>query len=289
MRKSYIAIAAVVWVIFVAAGIMTVRSGLGTAPKLTVPARKSGAVVRLVSNPQPAPPFLVNDIDGNVVSTAGWPGKVVLLNFWATWCSPCREEIPFLIELAKKYKDGLQIVGVSLDETSPGGVKEFAKRFGISYPIVMGSAELIWEYGGVPAVPTSFVMNKHGQIVQKHEGSLSPAMIENEIRALLGLPVDGKVETFEDKGQIFPKDPARATELPGVDFRRLTPEQKKTALRRLNSEGCSCGCKLTLAQCRLTDTTCPFSKDIAAKVLEEILAINSTKNNAPSGSFSADK
>ena len=289
MRKSYIAIAVIVWVIFVAIGIMTVRPGLGTASKPTLPAHKTGAVVRFVSNPQPAPPFLVKDIDGNVVSTASWPGKVVVLNFWATWCSPCREEIPFLIELTKKYKDDLQVVGVSLDEGSPGGVKEFAERFGISYPIVMGSAELIREYGGVPALPTSFVVNKHGQVVQKHEGSLPPAMIENEIRALLGLSVDGKVETFEDTGQIFPENVARATELPGVDFRRLTPEQKKIALRRLNSERCSCGCKLTLAQCRLTDTTCPFSEDLAAKVVKETLAASSAKNTAPRGSFSADK
>src|ERR1700740_310940 len=166
MRKSYIAIAVVVWITFVAIGIMTVRPGLFTASKLIVPARKTEAVVRFVSNPQPAPPFLVKDIEENVVSTASWPGKVVILNFWATWCSPCREEIPFLIELTKKYKDGLLVVGVSLDEGSPDGVKAFAERFGISYPIVMGSAELIREYGGMPAVPKSFVLNKHGQIVQ---------------------------------------------------------------------------------------------------------------------------
>src|ERR1700720_971113 len=272
MRKSYIAIAVIVWITFVAIGIMTVRPGLGTASKPTVPARKTGAVVRFVSNPQPAPPFLVKDIYENVVSTASWPGKVVVLNFWATWCLPCREEIPLLIELTKKYKDDLQVVGVSLDEGSPGEVKEFAERFGIGYPIVMGSAELIREYGGVPALPTSFLVNKHGQIVQKHEGSLPPAMIENEIRALLGLSIDGKVETFEDTGQIFAKNGARATELPGVDFRRLTAEQKKLALKRLNSEGCSCGCRLTLAQCRINDTTCPFSKEIAANVVSEITA-----------------
>ena len=289
MRKSYLAIAVVVWITFVAIGIMTVRPGLGTASKLTVPARKTGAVVRFVSDPQPAPPFLVKDIDENVVSTASWPGKVVVLNFWATWCLPCREEIPLLIELTKKYKDDLQVVGVSLDEGSPGEVKEFAERFGIGYPIVMGSAELIREYGGVPALPTSFLVNKHGQIVQKHEGSLPPAMIENEIRALLGLSIDGKVETFEDTGQIFAKNVAHATELPGVDFRRLTAEQKKLALKRLNSEGCSCGCRLTLAQCRINDTTCPFSKDLAAKVVNEILVANSAEKSAPSGSFSGDK
>ncbi len=73
-------------------------------------------VIRFASNPQPVPPFLLQDLDGNVVSTAQWQGKVVILNFWATWCPPCREEIPILIELAKKYKDSLLIVGVSVDE-----------------------------------------------------------------------------------------------------------------------------------------------------------------------------
>jgi thiol-disulfide isomerase/thioredoxin len=209
MKKSYIAIAVIVWLVFVAIGINTVRPGRGTAAKLPARAHKTGAVVRFAGNPQPAPPFLVTDIDGNVVSTANWPGKVVVLNFWATWCPPCREEIPFLVELTKKYKDDLQVVGVSLDQGSPVGVREFASRFGINYPIVMGNAELIREYGGMPALPISFLVNKHGQIVQKHEGLLPPAMVENEIRTQLGLPVDGKVETFEDRGQIFPKNAAR--------------------------------------------------------------------------------
>jgi thiol-disulfide isomerase/thioredoxin len=223
MKKSYIAIAVVVWITFVAIGVMTVRPDLGRASKLALSAHKTRAAIWFVRNPEPAPPFLVKDIDGNVVSTAGWPGRVVVLNFWATWCVPCREEIPFLIELTKKYKDSLQVIGVSLDEASPDGVKKFAETFGISYPIVMGSPELIREYGGVPGIPTSFLVNRHGDVVQKHEGLLSRTMFENEIRALLGLHVDVKVETFEDTGQIFPKNAARANELPGVDFRRLTP------------------------------------------------------------------
>ena len=127
-------------------------------------------VIRFARNPQPAPPFLLQDLDGNPVSTAQWPGKVVILNFWATWCPPCRDEIPLLVELAKKYKDGLQIVGVSLDDSSPAEVKRFAQMFHVNYPIVMGSHELISEYGGVPALPTTFLINKEGRIVLKHEG-----------------------------------------------------------------------------------------------------------------------
>lgn len=229
-------------------------------------------VIRFAKDPQPAPPFLVQDLDGNVVSTAAWQGKVVLVNFWATWCPPCREEIPALIELSEKYKDDLLIVGVSMDDGPPAEVKEFARTLGIKYPIVMRSRDLVAEYGGVPALPTSFLVNKAGRVVQKHEGLFSLALYETEIRALIGLPVDATITTFEDTGQIFLKNAARATELPGVDFSKLTPEQRKVALKRMNTQICDCGCRLTLAQCRINDTSCPVSKGLAEKIVKEILA-----------------
>jgi len=229
-------------------------------------------VIRFASNPQPAPPFLGRDLDGNIVSTAEWPGKVVFVNFWATWCPPCREEIPILIELQKRYKDGLQVIGVSLDDGSPEDVKQFAKLAGINYPVVMYIRELVAAYGGVPALPTSFLLNKEAKIVQKHQGLYPPELYETEIRALLGLPIEARVETFEDIGQIFLKNAARATELPDVDFAGLTPEQKAAALKRLNTDICDCGCHLTLAQCRINDTLCPVSKSLAAKVVKDIQA-----------------
>jgi len=228
-------------------------------------------VIRFASNPQPVPPFLLQDLDGNVVSTAQWQGKVVILNFWATWCPPCREEIPILIELAKKYKESLLIVGVSVDEDSPDDVREFTKAFHMNYPVVMWSHELVSEYGGVPALPTTFLINKDGRIVQKHEGLYPPEVYDAEVRALMGLPVNLKIETFEDTGQIFLKNAVRATELPDVDFSALSPEQKKVALKKLNSEGCTCGCRLTLAQCRINDTSCVRSRGLAAKVIQDIV------------------
>jgi thiol-disulfide isomerase/thioredoxin len=228
-------------------------------------------VIRFASNPQPVPPFLLQDLDGNVVSTAQWQGKVVILNFWATWCPPCREEIPILIELAKKYKDSLLIVGVSVDDGSPDEVREFAKAFHMNYPVVMWSHELVSEYGGVPALPTTFLINKDARIVQKHEGLYPPEVYDTEVRALMGLPVNVKIGTFEDTGQIFLKNAVRATELPDVDFSGLSPEQKKIALKKLNSEGCTCGCRLTLAQCRINDTSCVRSRGLAAKVIQDIV------------------
>jgi thiol-disulfide isomerase/thioredoxin len=229
-------------------------------------------VIRFAKDPQPVPPFLLRDLDGNVVSTAAWQGKVVLVNFWATWCPPCREEIPILIELSKKYKDDLLVIGISVDDGSPAEVSEFAHSMGVNYPIVMRSRELIAEYGGVPALPTTFLINKEGRVVQKHEGLFSPALYETEVRALMGLPVDATITTFEDTGQIFLKNAERATELPGVDLSKLTPERKKVALKRMNTQICDCGCRLTIAQCRINDTSCPVSKILAEKIVKEILA-----------------
>jgi thiol-disulfide isomerase/thioredoxin len=229
----------------------------------------SGRIVRFVKNPQPMPAFLVNDVDGKPVSTAAWKGKVVLVNFWATWCPPCRAEVPTLIDLATRYKDRVQIVGISVDD-GPEEVKAFVKDVGINYPVVMASREILAEYGGVAALPTLFVINPDGNVVQKHEGLYSRELYETEIRLLLGLPADATVETFEDTGQIFLRNAALATELPDVDFGGLTPEQKKAALRRMNSDRCDCGCRLTLAQCRMNDTSCGVSRKLAANVVQEI-------------------
>jgi thiol-disulfide isomerase/thioredoxin len=229
-------------------------------------------VVRFAAHPQPMPAFLVNDLDGRPVSTSAWKGKVVFINFWATWCPPCRAEIPILIDLENRYKDRLQIVGVSVDDGDPADVKQFAKEAGINYPIVMADRTIVKEYGGVPALPTLFVVNPDGNVVQKHEGLFSNELYEAEVRLLLGLPVDATIETFEDTGQIFLKNAVLATELPNVDFTGLNPEQKKVALRRMNSETCDCGCTLTLAQCRINDTSCPVSKKLAANVVKEVAA-----------------
>jgi thiol-disulfide isomerase/thioredoxin len=299
MKKSFIFVLAVIagltgLAIGIAAGrsrqkaiAPAVHGSLATAHKAgnaksADPQLRQMNVIRFASNPQTAPAFLVRDIEGNVVSTADWHGKVVLLNFWATWCPPCREEIPELIELESRYKDRLQIVGVSLDDDGPDEVEKFAKNKGINYPIVMASREMLVEYGGVPALPTLFVVNPDGKVVQKHVGLYPTFLYETEVRALLGMPIEASVETFEDRGQIFLKNAALATELPDVDFTGLTPEMKKAALKRLNSEGCNCGCRLTLAQCRINDTPCTVSRGIAAKIVKEIAAPASTGSEEPS-------
>src|ERR1700733_461284 len=298
MNKGFIFILAVAaGLVGIAIGIAAGRSKLATVPRIPdprahmEPARGVTTVkntstaqsarmpiIRFASNPQAVPPFLARDINGGVVSTADWHGKVVLLNFWATWCPPCREEIPELVDLQNRYKDRLQVIGISMDDPEEVGlVKKFAVRAGVNYPIVMASREIIQEYGGVPALPTSFVVNTEGKVVQKHVGLYPTFVYETEARSLLGMPVEASVETFKDEGQIFLKNAALATELPDVDFKGLTPELKKVALKRLNSESCDCGCRLTLAQCRINDSLCPISKKLAAKVVAEV----SSNTSAP--------
>jgi thiol-disulfide isomerase/thioredoxin len=226
-------------------------------------------VIRFVKNPEMAPPLQAQDLSGKPVNKDNWAGKVVLVNFWATWCPPCRVEIPELLELKKEYKNQLEIVGISEDDDPPESVLKFARQKGMTYPIVMATPELVEAYGGVPALPTSFLIDRQGRVVQKHSGLYPIETYDLEIRALLGMPTNARVETFVDTGQVFLRNAANATELPGVSFKGLTADQKKRALRRLNSESCTCGCKLTLSQCRVNDSECPVSGKLAAQIVKE--------------------
>ena len=269
---------------------ITAALGLGSsiyalrrARSASVSSNASSSVIRFAKNPEAAPAFLLHDINGKIVSTADWKGKVVILNFWATWCPPCREEIPELVRLQIKYKDKLLIIGASEDEDGPQKVQQFVQRYGVNYPIVMATKELIDNYGGVPALPTSFLIDPEGRIVQKHTGLYEYDVYDREVRALAGLSVDARIETFEDKGQIFLKNAANATELPDVDLSGLNADQKKEALHRLNAEGCTCGCKLTLAECRINDSSCPVSKDAAAEVVKRVRAGQAEPNPPPTG------
>ena len=225
-------------------------------------------VIRFVRNPDLAPDFKLTSLDGKPVTLAGSRGKVILLNFWATWCGPCRAEIPDLVDLQNKYKERLQILGLVVDDEDQDAIKEFVEKFGINYPVAIAGDDVRFQYGGIGALPTSFVLNAEGRIVQKHEGLRDPLLYETEIRSLLGLPIGNiKVETFDDTGQIFLKNAERASELPGVDLSKLTPEQKVVALHKFNAETCSCGCKYTLAQCRIYDRNCQISKTATAKIV----------------------
>jgi thiol-disulfide isomerase/thioredoxin len=236
--------------------------------------------IRFVRDPEPAPVFTLKDLDDKPLTLEAYRGKVLLLNFWATWCGPCRAEIPDLVELQNKYEGRLQIIGLVVDDDDKEAIKKFVEDFQINYPVAITPTALRISYGGIAALPTSFVLNSEGRIVQKHEGLRNPALYETEIRSLLGLSIGNiRVETFEDVGQIFIKHADRASQLPGVDLSKLTPEQKTVALRRFNEQMCSCGCGYTLAQCRIYDHNCNVSKTATDKIIADLSAATKEKSS----------
>lgn len=132
-----------------------------------------------------APDFTLPLLDGGQLRLSSYRGKVVLLDFWATWCVPCREETPHFVELQKKYGDrGLQIIGVSMDD-SPDPVHPFVQQFHVNYPVVMGTADVGSAYGGVLGLPIAFLLDREGKIQAKHIGATDAAVFEKEIASLL--------------------------------------------------------------------------------------------------------
>ena len=130
----------------------------------------------------PAPAWVLQDVDGKTVSSDQVKGKVVVLDFWATWCGPCRSEIPGYVELQKKYGDaGLVIVGVSLDRVGPAVVKKFIEEQKINYLVVMGDDKIAEAFGGVDAIPTTFIIDRSGTARFRKEG----AMEHDEFEAIL--------------------------------------------------------------------------------------------------------
>ena len=156
--------------------------------------------LRFYKNPPAVPDLIMHDLDGRSISSADLRGKVTIVNFWATWCPPCRAEIPDLIALQKKYGDRLQIVGISQDEGSVDGVKRFVAAQQMNYPVVMTTPELEKAFPGVTALPTSFILDREARVVQRHVGLLNPNLTELETRALAGLPVNASIEEVE-RGQ----------------------------------------------------------------------------------------
>ena len=179
------------------------------------------------------PAFTAPDLEGRPVSTAALRGKVVLVNFWATWCPPCREEIPDLIALQAKYKDTLQIVGVAQDSGSIEAVRAFAADHSMNYPTVLSTPEIEKLFPGVSALPTTFVLDRDGRLAQKHVGMLDPKRTELETLALSGTAPDIVVVDAEDEDKARQEDAkarvknaAQANKIPGIDLAKLSPEAR---------------------------------------------------------------
>jgi len=132
-----------------------------------------------------APDFSLSDLDDRHLALADYRGKVVLLNFWATWCEPCRKEIPRFMEFQTQYSPrGLQVVGISLDDDI-APVQKFRQQFKVNYPLGLGNAKLAESYGGVLGLPITFLIDRQGHIMARHIGAVDLGLLEKEIQKSL--------------------------------------------------------------------------------------------------------
>ena len=137
-----------------------------------------------------APDFALQSIDGKTVRLSDFRGKAVLLNFWATYCAPCRIEMPWFVELQDRYAaEGLQVVGVAMDDASPDDIEKFASELGVNYPILVGEETVGNAYGGVQFLPSTFYIGRDGKVVDKVFGLKTKNEIEENVKKTLVHPV----------------------------------------------------------------------------------------------------
>lgn len=133
-----------------------------------------------------AKPFILKDMNGKTIKLSDFIGKAVIIDFFATWCPPCRSEIPHFVDLHKKYsKKGFVMLGIGLDADDKANMNSFIKKYAIKYPILVADEKVKKDYGGIRSIPTTFVINKKGQIYKKYIGYEEKKIFENDILSIL--------------------------------------------------------------------------------------------------------
>jgi thiol-disulfide isomerase/thioredoxin len=136
---------------------------------------------------KPATPFTLKDINNRDVRLSDFKGKVILLDFWATWCAPCKVEIPWFLEFQQKYgKQGFQVIGISVDDTA-AKLKPYDASMNMTYPVLqgLGKDETLDAYGPMPALPTTILISRDGKVCGRHIGLTGKDVFETEIKSLL--------------------------------------------------------------------------------------------------------
>ncbi len=164
---------------------------LAAAPLLAIGCSRSSSRphVRSENERKEAPDFNLKDVNGRPVKLSDFKGKVVLLNFWATWCGPCKVEIPWFIDLEQRFKDrGFAVIGIATDEEGWEVVKPYIERKKVNYRVVISGSDTMELYGGVESLPTTFVLDKEGRVASAHVGLVSKSVYISEIEQLLSPP-----------------------------------------------------------------------------------------------------
>ena len=162
--------------------------------------RPGGSLTTRLAQSSPAPDFSLQSLDGKTTRLSDFRGKAVLLNFWATWCGPCKIEMPWFVDFQKQYgSQGLQIVGVAMDDASKEDIGKFARDMGVNYPILIGKEAVGDQYGGIPGLPETFLIARDGKIVDKIIGLRGKAEIEDAIKKALNTRPAASQASASDK------------------------------------------------------------------------------------------